>query len=178
MLFWPWNQRGHRKAVLWALKLRERRREARRVRGSGGRSSGAPPVMKAQPPQKRPRPREEPRCPVQPEALLSDAPDRASSFLPRGVTHGHVFSFVFWGAPSKSESPLTCEARAAQQGGAGGSSGTGLGSSITACKKVTRPAPPRSRRLHGNASPVGLAEPWFRQRQQQKPTIAIRGFSA
>nr|KAF6337515.1 SPHK1 interactor, AKAP domain containing [Myotis myotis] len=38
--------------------------------------------------------------------------------------------------PSNSESPLMCEVPAAQPGGASGSSGSSLGSSITACKKV------------------------------------------
>nr|KAF6337514.1 SPHK1 interactor, AKAP domain containing [Myotis myotis] len=37
---------------------------------------------------------------------------------------------------SNSESPLMCEVPAAQPGGASGSSGSSLGSSITACKKV------------------------------------------
>ncbi|KAF6362244.1 SPHK1 interactor, AKAP domain containing [Rhinolophus ferrumequinum] len=40
--------------------------------------------------------------------------------------------------PSNPESPLMCEVSAPQQGVASGSSGSGLGSSITACKKVLR----------------------------------------
>ncbi|XP_019512651.1 PREDICTED: A-kinase anchor protein SPHKAP isoform X3 [Hipposideros armiger] len=40
--------------------------------------------------------------------------------------------------PSNSESPLMCEVSTPQQGGASGSSGSSLGSSITACKKVLR----------------------------------------
>lgn len=100
---------------------------------------GVPPATIAKATQTRRRPWDELQCPVQPETMLFDTPHHAPSLLHRGVTHCNVFSFVFWGAPSKSESPLMCEARAPQQGGAGGSSGSGLGSSITACKKVTWP---------------------------------------
>nr|KAF6497942.1 SPHK1 interactor, AKAP domain containing [Rousettus aegyptiacus] len=40
--------------------------------------------------------------------------------------------------PSISESPLMCEVSTLEQGGASGSSGSSLGSSVTACKKVLR----------------------------------------
>lgn len=54
-------------------------------------------------------------------------------------THWDVFSFVFWGTHSNLEPPLMYEVSAPQQGSASGGWRGGLGSSITACKKVTLP---------------------------------------
>ncbi|XP_069330165.1 A-kinase anchor protein SPHKAP [Eulemur rufifrons] len=52
------------------------------------------------------------------------------------MTHWNVFSFVFWGTNSTLESPLMHEVSEPQQGSGNGSSGSSLGGSITACKKV------------------------------------------
>ncbi|XP_045416229.1 A-kinase anchor protein SPHKAP [Lemur catta] len=52
------------------------------------------------------------------------------------MTHWNVFSFVFWGTNSTLESPLMHEVSELQQGSGNGSSGSSLGGSITACKKV------------------------------------------
>ncbi|KAF0881784.1 SPKAP protein, partial [Crocuta crocuta] len=49
-----------------------------------------------------------------------------------------MFSFVFWGTHSNLEPPLMYEVSAPQQGSASGGWRGGLGSSITACKKVLR----------------------------------------
>lgn len=57
------------------------------------------------------------------------------SWILRGLTG--MCSLLCFGTNSNSESPLMCEVPAAQQGGASGTSGSSLGSSITACKKVT-----------------------------------------
>ncbi|XP_026971510.1 A-kinase anchor protein SPHKAP [Sagmatias obliquidens] len=54
------------------------------------------------------------------------------------MIHQNVFSFVFWGTNSELESPLMYEVPELQQGSASSSSGSSLGSSITACKKVLR----------------------------------------
>ncbi|XP_075386314.1 A-kinase anchor protein SPHKAP [Tenrec ecaudatus] len=54
------------------------------------------------------------------------------------MTHGYVFSFVFWRINSNAETPLMCDGSEPQQGSGGSSSASSFGSSITACKKVLR----------------------------------------
>lgn len=76
---------------------------------------------------------------VQSEKMIFDKAHCASSFLNMEMTHWNVFSFVFCGTHSNLESPLMCEVSAPQQGSASGGSGSSLGGSITACKKVTLP---------------------------------------
>lgn len=70
---------------------------------------------------------------------FSIKPHHASFFLNMEMIHQNVFSFVFWGTNSELESPLMYEVPELQQGSASSSSGSSLGSSITACKKVTLP---------------------------------------
>lgn len=97
---------------------------------------------------------EELQPPTQSEKTIFDKLHRVSSFLNPEMTHWNVFSFVFWGTNSISESPLMCEVSTPEQGGASGSSGSSLGSSVTACKKVTLPNTTLFSRLNLNASLV------------------------